>query len=506
MAITLKRQLTEQEKAEIINRFDRKCFATGHRVPDGEPIHFDHIRAFSCGGPSSLDNIAPMCEKHNKQKGRLPLEDFRIKLRLEDFFTTGDKLTLRHFLKYLSDESNIDGYAEPLAIQCVDGKVVMESADEKKEFPVSKCPVTNASYFYAHVPVSWLDSDDDEDESIIGLQPRYLIFDKVFRLYRHFQNNTVLQPSIGRIVNNKHLRMFDGQHKIASLLLTGRKSFDCKIFVNHDVRLLNQTNIAAHDKFAQTRFFSSIMVLKLGSQFGNDFEKYKNIEDGKVKSESGFMDFLEKENNFTLTKGELNKRFRSYLFNSILEDEDNKLSCFVSSGNRSSSEKPLTIDMLNKSLLTCFLYRKPVEDNMTTSAYKREFEISNVVSLMNMLYDQALCNWDPNAGPNDNDQIKLDRMFRSKSIMAWSELLRDAVIASLGLMDAEDREQPFYREINEVDMTRMGKVVGRLVSWSMWSSPKGSDIDRVLADNKKEVKKWLKEKGLTTGYLLGAPE
>jgi len=40
----------------------------------------------------------------------------------------------------------------------------------------------------------------------------------------------------------------------------------------------------------------------------------------------------------------------------------------------------------------------------------------------------------------------------------------------------------------------------------MWDSSNNSEIDRILADNKSAVKEWLKSKGLTTGYLMGAPE
>jgi hypothetical protein len=40
----------------------------------------------------------------------------------------------------------------------------------------------------------------------------------------------------------------------------------------------------------------------------------------------------------------------------------------------------------------------------------------------------------------------------------------------------------------------------------MWTSPQNSEIDRILADNKSVVKKWLKDKKLTAGYLMGAPE
>ena len=36
-----------------------------------------------------------MCETHNKAKGALPLEDFRVRLRLLDFFSHGDAVTLQ---------------------------------------------------------------------------------------------------------------------------------------------------------------------------------------------------------------------------------------------------------------------------------------------------------------------------------------------------------------------------------------------------------------------------
>src|SRR6266508_2922830 len=106
MAITLKRQLNDAEKARILDIHGRICFATGHPIADDEALHFDHIRAFVDGGLSELDNIAPMCEMHNKAKGRLPLDDFRVKLRLEDFFSRGDSLTLKHLLDYLKNKGD----------------------------------------------------------------------------------------------------------------------------------------------------------------------------------------------------------------------------------------------------------------------------------------------------------------------------------------------------------------------------------------------------------------
>ena len=46
-----------------------------------------------------------------------------------------------------------------------------------------------------------------------------------------------------------------------------------EIYIEPNLRLLNDTNIAAHENFSQTRFFASIMVARLGSEFGSDFDK-----------------------------------------------------------------------------------------------------------------------------------------------------------------------------------------------------------------------------------------
>jgi HNH endonuclease len=503
MTVLLKRQLTDEEKKEVLKQHGRKCFATGHPIPESEPLHFDHIKAYSQGFASELDNIAPMCAQHNKGKGTLSLEDFRTKLRLREFFSTGDKLTLGNLLEYLKSKNDIARYGDAVAISESNGHVTVESESRSYVQTLYKCPTTGWKYFYATLDVDVIDSDDDEDHTA-GLQPRYLITEKVFDLYRHFQRHPVLQPSVGRIVNS-HIRLFDGQHKVAALLWNGRRLFECKIYFEPEMRLLNQTNIAAHDKFAQTRFFSSVMVAKLGAQFGVDFDDYKNVEETQPKSEAGFMDYLRRKED-TQSQGQLNTRFRSYLYTSVLEAEESKFKALVSPTNRSTEEKPITMDMLQKSLFAVFLYREPMPHDLTTDAYRREDEIKNLVRLMNLIYDYGLNSWDAKAGMNNETQLRLKRMFRSKSMMAWAGLLHGAICGKLELNDAEDRERPFYRELSEKEIERIANVVKALYSWKRWSSPPNDEIDRILSDNKSEVKDWFRTHGLTTGYLMGAPE
>ena len=120
-------------------------------------------------------------------------------------------------------------------------------------------------------------------------------------------------------------------------------------------------------------------------------------EEEPIKSEAAFLKWLERRDAGVVTRGDRAAQFRSFLYNSVIEHADNKLKTLISSSNRSTDEKPLTIDMLSKSLFACFLYREPVEDNMATEVYMRERETENMVSLMNMLRDLGLHAWNPKA-------------------------------------------------------------------------------------------------------------
>lgn len=133
-----------------------------------------------------------------------------------------------------------------------------------------------------------------------------------------------------------------------------------------------------------------------------------------------------------------------------------------------------------------------------------DHETNNVVAILNMFYELGLSQWNADARPGDGSKLRLSRLFRSKSMMAWSEIFRDAVCAKIDLIDAEDRERPLYRELTEAQLQGIKLIVERLMDWQGWSAPANSEIDRVLADNKSEVKNWLREKGMGSGYLLGA--
>ena len=145
MAITLKRQLTEEEKHLILQKYGRKCYITGHIIPEDEIVHFDHIKAFSKNGVTALDNIAPLCGKHNQEKGTFALYDFKIKLEMQEFFEQGDALTLKDELVFLKDKKKIKQYG--LSVYDYDNnntdRIELEIDSKKHIYDVHTCPTTN---------------------------------------------------------------------------------------------------------------------------------------------------------------------------------------------------------------------------------------------------------------------------------------------------------------------------------------------------------------------------
>jgi len=56
-----RRQITEAEKAQVLESHGRKCFIDGAPFGDDEVVEYHHIKPFSEDGPTTPDNIAPVC-------------------------------------------------------------------------------------------------------------------------------------------------------------------------------------------------------------------------------------------------------------------------------------------------------------------------------------------------------------------------------------------------------------------------------------------------------------
>jgi len=65
-----KRNIYERLKVQVLMRDGNKCKLCGITVT-GEDIHFDHIKPWSKGGETVLENLQVLCARHNLAKGNL---------------------------------------------------------------------------------------------------------------------------------------------------------------------------------------------------------------------------------------------------------------------------------------------------------------------------------------------------------------------------------------------------------------------------------------------------
>lgn len=65
-----KRNISNRLKVQVLMRDGNKCRLCGVIVT-GENIHYDHIKAWSKGGETVLENLQVLCAEHNLAKGNL---------------------------------------------------------------------------------------------------------------------------------------------------------------------------------------------------------------------------------------------------------------------------------------------------------------------------------------------------------------------------------------------------------------------------------------------------
>ena len=84
--MTRPRQITEAQKQQVLERQGLRCFIDHHPIESEADVEFDHIRPYAAGGESSVDNIAVVCKRHNRDKRDLTLAEYRDRLAMRSFF------------------------------------------------------------------------------------------------------------------------------------------------------------------------------------------------------------------------------------------------------------------------------------------------------------------------------------------------------------------------------------------------------------------------------------
>ena len=482
-----KRQISDAEKQEIVERQGLRCFIDNHPVAEASDLEFDHIHPYAEGGDSTIANIAAVCKKHNREKGTLTLSEYRDRLDLRAFFEGAAK---RRLDDLLHAKLGSGGFGDPLPSEVGDGEVkLFFHGGAAQTVPLYECPSTGERYFYALIPVTHLRNDFE-------LQPRSLEPERLWELYRHLRTHTQLAPGVGRLVENEVL-LFDGQHKAAAQVWAGRPRVECKVYVEPDVRRLKETNLTAHDKLRQMPFYTSTLLEKYADLAHEDWQAF--LETEAPKTEVAFAEFM--RNRAGLTRAVALKRIRSVIYRDILDHPDNKLREYVTEENRGRTN-PITMARLEKTFFAEFIAPAPLDDEFETDSWHRDEERENVVFLLNVIVDKALeGKWNPELG--DAAHKKATRLFSAGSLRAWVPFLTDAIAPALRLFQSEQRRMIFYRSLDQSDRQVIEGLVDRLLSHKVWEDPDPA-LNDLRYDNAERAKGMLAEAGLTPNWILGS--
>jgi len=507
----MKRQVTEAEKAKLISKYRQPdgfvhCFVDNEKIDTEIEIHFDHIEPFVKVEETSLDNIAPVCRNHNLAKKDMTLSEYRDKLQMENFFerfeSAGKQAKLNDVLTF--KYGNNFGFPIQYDFDSNRMKITVKYFQDKDKvhlpkietYQVCQCQITKMTYFYALVPAKNILNDGKEGEGL-ELQPRPLIPDHLWGLYRHLRVNTQLQPSICRVDGNVVL-VFDGQHKAAAKIWAGADNIEAKIYIEPDVVWLMRTNLVAHDKLKQLRFYSSILADKMAQLYGVNWQRY--VETTDKKSEKGFCTFIKYAEDKPDEKPD--KQIEAFLMTSILSDKENAFSMFMAPENKTGKQYAISWDSMKKYYFRYFLTKPPLLVEIDSKDDYRNQEIRNNVRLLNILSKEILIDkWNPSEG--NEAHKKAERIFRPGAIMVWFPMLRDVVYNKIDLVNPEEAKQIFFRNVPEDKWALIEKFVKRMFNHQLWVE-KDANIDVVFGNKKLEYTKQLfAQKGFTTQWILG---
>ncbi len=509
----MKRQINDVEKVKLISKYRQPdgfvhCFVDNEKIENEKDIHFDHIEPFAKVEETSLDNIAPVCKNHNLAKKDMTLSEYRDKLQMKNFFekfeTVGKQAKLNDVLtfKYVKEF----GFPVNYDFDSKEMKITVKYFQDKDKIRPPKievcqvypCPITKMNYFYALVPTKNI-LNDGKEEAELELQPRPLNPDHLWDLYRHLRVNPQLQPSICRVAGNEGTALvFDGQHKAAAKIWAGLDMIEAKIYIEPDVVWLMRANLVAHDKLKQLRFYSSILADKMAQLYGGNWQRY--VETADKKSEKGFCTFIKYAEDKSDEKPD--KQIEAFLVTSILKDEKNIFSQFIAPENKTGKQYAISWDSMKKYYFRYFLVKPPLHVEIDSKEDYRNQEIVNNIKLLNILAMEILEHkWSPSEA--NEAHKKAERIFRPGAIMAWFPMLRDVIYNKLDLVNPEEANQIFFRNVPEDKWALIEKFVKRMFGHQIWIE-KDSNIDVVFGNKNLEYTKQLfAKKGFTTQWILG---
>lgn len=377
--------LSNQDYAGLTSKLldiqNHKCYICTKIIDSTHTTNIDHIVPLANKGKDEEINFAVTHEHCNKSKQDADLNIARVLARLKD---VQDKANTEHKSASLNE----------ILFEYGGGKFDFsyEENGDNLKYTFDKLGCTDIH----QVPIL-TDELSGEKSCFIQMPIEYIYHDQVINprginnsinlLVKEFaKGNPQLHLSLARI-DDKKIKIFDGQHKAVAQILLGQRSILLRIFVKPNIDRLTETNANAGSKLRQIAFDKSIMRQLNNTLYQERVRKYQsehNLTDD-------CFDFSEVEliEYFKGVTGNIKKYIIDAIKSSVIYDPANKLRDYIDFEGKAKS-LPISHSTFDKVFLSQYIDPKRVlssaiSEKSDEGLNPRELEISQIVQLMNII-------------------------------------------------------------------------------------------------------------------------
>ena len=449
----------EDAAAHLLNKAAGLCALCDRPLPsDGVGIHVDHRDAVmaKAGGPTRLSNLYLSHDSCNRKKSNLPFDLAQKIVRFEVWCEDQTYVTFPMVAQKYVTSPNLS-----VKVERSGSRILVEFGGTTLDAQVFLDPATATEYFFAEIPVQFIQNDDET-------QPRVIEMDHVRHLTEDFAIHPVHEPSNCRLVSGAHglgtLLQFDGQHKTTAQIVLGRSAVPVKVYIDPDVVMLNELVVQIQQGIVKRPLSTSDTMRRFGNVIRTKLKAY-TVPAGVPRTEAGFIAAQPLESQKAVTK-----EFFSALVNAFLEDDSNHLYADFVSPKVPKPLRPMTDRVLVTKLIRPLMSSDLLDENIDMPGYGRDHERANILLVLNELAANMLDDgrWGPQA--SKLNKRRAENFFYQGSISWWMPQILIPSIRTALMIPEGKKNRMFIHKLSDEQDNRLRLLIKTLASWDIWST------------------------------------
>lgn len=504
ISATLKKAIASErgiEPAEVEDHVwaqkPHSCFLCGDSLNrSSDSIELDHHEPASEGGDNSWKNLNLTHSECNRYKRNHSSIDVRPHLHFKRFWEKSAGAVNFKNAKAFYNMNKSDCF---LQMDHGNRSVTLTTPDGEANIPFFSEDIGGSDllFCFADIPISCVENDD-------AIQPRNIQLNHLLSIASDLKKNPLHEQPACRIVgqsDKKEILMFDGQHKTVAKMMNGASSAVFKVYLDiNEQQAIHLVN-SIQSRIKKLPLTPFELASKMSDEVARRIAEYEEDVESPNVSEAGFINWLDPAERARAKKG-----IESAVIDQTIGNEQLDFRKIIERKGL-AIEGPISLReaAFQSQILKKLLYVKPLPESYKGEAMKqaRERETSNVIRLLNTIYDRGFT-VQADAEP-ETENKRIDRLKYQASLAYMSVIFRQLV--SSQVFPTRDEYTFFEKDIPEEVWDRVAGFIEQFFGHPIWTADleKGSKtkaVQEALSKNQ-NYEAAFREVGLTGGYCAG---